>query len=108
MVKKKELERRIEGLYSDFSKLSKELATNGVVSDIVKLKEQVLPKKMPSSILIPSLYEYWFGGSTAKITLIEKVDAIIEYLGIKINVENKSEKVVVNKIKVPKKTKKGK
>jgi hypothetical protein len=107
MVSKKELFGRIKTLEEKLNSLSNEIATNGVVNDIVELKKQVFPVKSNSLTATKCIWDFWWD-NTKPVVLSDKVDALIDYLGVNITTQKESEKVVVNKIKVPKKTKKGK
>jgi hypothetical protein len=60
---------------------------------IETLEEQVIEKKNDYSVLT-ELYSFYYDIVFEKATLIEKVNAIIEYLDINVYVKSESKKVV--------------
>lgn len=92
------LAERITSLEDRLDKLN----TNGVATSINKLNQEVFKKVKETNSRFGFWYNYFGGEPLPKeVTLAAKVDAIVEHLGLKFNVE--AEKVSVKKIKKEKK-----
>lgn len=92
------LAERITSLEDRLDKLD----TNGVATSINKLNQEVFKKVKETNRMFDFASCYLTGEPMPKeVTLAAKVDAIVEHLGLKFNVE--AEKVSVKKIKKGKK-----
>ena len=100
---KKRIEIDVEALFDRVRNLESEmdkLATNGVATAINKLNREVFEKVKETNSKFGFWSSYFSGEPLPKEpTLAAKVDAIVEYLGLKLGVEAESISV--------KKTKKG-
>jgi len=106
---------RIQHTEKGLSKLTSEIATNGVVSSVNKLNAEVFNnKKEVKNNTMSQLADFYarfsgFPGSrvtTEEATLAGKVDAIIAHLGLDVTVKPKEvleAKVVAKKVPTPKK-----
>lgn len=91
------LRERVDRVEKELDKIQ----TNGVATAINKLNQEVFKKVKETNRMFDFASHYLTGEPMPKeVTLAAKVDAIVEHLGLKFNVE--AEKVSV------KKTKKGK
>lgn len=92
----KTLRDALEGLRMSMDDKFRKLNTNGVVTEINKLKDEVFEDKRES--VMSYLFSNIYGPNNYKPTLKSKVDAIIQYLGIDVSVNEKVEEVVAKKV----------
>lgn len=85
-----------------------QIQTNGVATAINKLNQEVFKKTKKKTNSTFSLMSSYFAGETLpkEPTLAAKVDAIIDYLGLEINVEPERVETLPAKVKANK-TRKG-
>lgn len=92
------LRERVDRVEKELDKIR----TNGVATSINKLNQEVFKKVKETNRMFDFASYYLTGEPMPKeVTLAAKVDAIVEHLGLKFNVE--AEKVSVKKIKKGKK-----
>jgi hypothetical protein len=92
----KTLQDALEGLRMSIDDKFYKLNTNGVVTEIKKLKDEVFKDKRES--IMSYVFSNIYGTKDYKPTLKSKVDAIIQYLGIDVSVNEKVEEVVAKKV----------